>query len=362
MSTASTASTVGAPGAPQRPTSTVPGRVLRVGGLSARWHPRTAVVCAALVVVAAVLVVVAVSAGDRPLAPADVVRALLGVGEDGTRFLVMTLRLPRALAALGVGAALGVSGALFQTVVRNPLGSPELIGFTQGASAGAVAGIVLAGATGAALAGSALAGGVLTAVLVYLAAFRRGLLGTRLVLVGIGIGAMLNAVTWWLLTRAELTQAQVASAWLVGSLNARSWDHVVLVGVVLLLLAPAAAVAARWMRVVELGEDAAAALGLPVRRAQLLLVALGVALCAVGVAVAGPVPFIALVAPQVARRLVRGAGLGLVPAGLAGAVLLLAADVVAQRALPVPLPVGVATGVVGGAYLAWLLTREGRRS
>ncbi|WP_307844937.1 FecCD family ABC transporter permease [Actinotalea solisilvae] len=340
----------------------VPGRVLRVGGLSARWQPRAALVCAALVVVAAVLVVVAVSAGDRPLAPGDVVRALLGGGDEGTRFLVVTLRLPRALAAVAVGAALGASGALFQTVVRNPLGSPELIGFTQGASAGAVAGIVLAGATGATLLGSALAGGVLTAVLVYLAAFRRGLLGTRLVLVGIGVGAMLNAVTWWLLTRAELTQAQVASAWLVGSLNARSWDHVVLVGAVLLVLTPVAVVASRWMRVIELGEDAAAALGLPVRRAQLLLVALGVALCAVGVAVAGPVPFIALVAPQVARRLARGAVLGLVPSALAGAVLLVAADVVAQRALPVPLPVGVATGVVGGVYLAWLLTREGRRS
>lgn len=337
-------------------------RVLRAGPASVRWHPRAVVVGVVLGALVLVLVVVAVSAGERPLGAGEVVRALLGLGEPGTRFLVVTLRLPRALCAIGVGAALGVSGALFQTVVRNPLGSPELIGFTQGAAAGAVAGIVLAGATGAALAGSALAGGVLTAVLVYLAAFRRGALGTRLVLVGIGIGAMLNAVTWWLLARAELTQAQVASAWLVGSLNARSWDHVVVVGAVLAVLAPACVVAARWMRMIVLGDDAAAALGVPVRRTQLVLVALGVALCAVGVAVAGPVPFVALVAPQVARRLVRGAGLGLGSSALAGAVILLAADVVAQRALPVPLPVGVATGVVGGVYLAWLLTREGRRS
>lgn len=337
-------------------------RVLRVGTLSARWSPRALVVCGVLTVVTLALVVVAVSAGDRPLAPGDVVRALLGVGEPSTEFLVVTLRLPRALCAIGVGAALGVSGALFQTVVRNPLGSPELIGFTQGAAAGAVAGIVLAGATGAAIAGSALAGGIVTAVLVYLLAFRRGMLGTRLVLVGIGVGAMLNAVTWWLLTRAELTEAQVASAWLVGSLNARSWEHVVVLGVVLALLAPACVVAARWMGVIDLGDDTAAALGLPVRRAQLGLVALGVALCSVGVAVAGPVPFIALVAPQVARRVVRRPGLGLGSSALAGAALLLSADVIAQRALPVPLPVGVATGVVGGLYLAWLLTREGRRS
>ncbi|WP_221651871.1 FecCD family ABC transporter permease, partial [Actinotalea ferrariae] len=337
-------------------------RVLRVGPVQARWHPRAVAVCLVIAVVLLALVVVAIAVGGTALAPADVVRTLLGGGEPGTRFIVVTLRLPRALCAIGVGAALGVSGALFQTVVRNPLGSPELIGFTQGAAAGAVAGIVLAGATGVALAGSALAGGVVTAVLVYVAALRRGMLGTRLVLVGIGVGAMLNAVTWWLLTRAELTQAQVASAWLVGSLNARSWDHVVLLGVVLAVLAPVGVLAARWMRMIELGDDAAAALGVPVRGAQLLLVALGVALCAAGVAVAGPVPFIALVAPQVARRLVRASGLGLVSSALAGAALLLAADVAAQRVLPVPLPVGVATGVVGGVYLAWLLTREGRRT
>ncbi|WP_255491719.1 MULTISPECIES: iron chelate uptake ABC transporter family permease subunit [unclassified Actinotalea] len=335
--------------------------VLRLGPLSLRWRVRTLVVGAGLVLAMLALLVVAVSVGARSVAPGEVVLALLGVDTGGSSFIVRELRLPRALCAVGVGAALGMSGALFQTVVRNPLGSPELIGFTQGASAGAVAGIVLAGATGAALAGSALAGGFVAAVVVYLGAFRRGLLGTRLVLVGIGVGAMLNAVTWWLLTRAELTQAQVASAWLVGSLNARSWDHVWLVVVVLAVLAPACLAVAPWLRMIDLGEDAASALGVPVRRAQLVLVVLGVALCALGVAVAGPVPFIALVAPQVSRRLVRGTGLALAPSALTGALLLLAADVVAQHALPVAMPVGVATGVVGGVYLAWVLSREGRR-
>ena len=338
-------------------------RVARpTAGVSWRWHPRTVVVCGALAALVLVLLVVAVTVGDFPIGVGEALRSLVGRGEGSGAFIVGELRLPRALAAVGVGAALAVSGAIMQTVVRNPLGSPELIGFTQGASAGAVAGIVLAGATGVALAGSALAGGVATAVVVYLAAFRRGVLGTRLVLVGIGVGAMLNAVTWWLLTRAQLTTAQTAAAWLVGSLNARGWGHVTVLAIVLAVLAPIGLVAARWLRMIELGNDAATALGLPVQRAQLVVVSLAVALCAVAVATAGPVPFVALVAPQLARRLVRGAGVGLISAGLMGAVLMQASDIVAQRVLaPVALPVGVTTGVLGGAYLAWLLSREGRR-
>lgn len=348
------------PDRPDRPTTSV--RVLRGPlGLSWRWRPRAVAVGAGLVVVLLALLVLAVMVGDFPVAFGDVVAALLGRAEGPSAFIVAELRLPRALAGIGAGAAFAVSGAIFQTLVRNPLGSPELIGFTQGASAGAVAGIVLGGATGAALAGSALAGGIATAVVVYLAAFRRGLLGTRLVLVGIGVGAMLNAVTWWLLTRAELTTAQSAAAWLVGSLNARTWTNVLVLAVALAVLVPGGVVVARWLRMVELGDEAARALGLPLRRVQLAAVALAIALCSAAVATAGPVPFIALAAPQLARRLVRGPGIGLVTSALVGAVLLLASDIVAQRALaPVGLPVGVTTGILGGAYLAWLLGTEGR--
>lgn len=340
--------------------STVPGRVVRpTPWLSWRWSPRGVAVCGGLAVVALLLLAVAVSVGDVPVPRADVVAALVGQGEGPARFIVTELRLPRALAALAVGAALAMSGAVFQTVVRNPLGSPELIGFTQGAAAGAVVGIVTAGATGVLLAGYATGGGVLSAVVVYLAAYRRGVLGTRLVLVGIGVGAMLSAVTWWLLGRAQITTAQTAAAWLVGSLNARGWSHVVMLGSVLLVLAPLAVVAARRLRVIELGEPASRALGLSFQRTQLLVVTLGVLWCAAAVAVAGPVPFVALAAPQMARRLVGGPGTGLASSALVGAVLLLAADVVAVL---VGLPVGVMTGVLGGIYLAWLIAREGRRA
>ncbi|KGM08582.1 iron ABC transporter permease, partial [Cellulomonas bogoriensis 69B4 = DSM 16987] len=149
---------------------------------------------------------------------------------------------------------------------------------------------------------------------------------------------------------------------LVGSLNARSWTHVTVLAVTLLALTPVLVTGVRWLRLLELGDDAARALGLPVHRAQLVLLVLAVALCAVAVATAGPVPFVALVAPQVARRLSPGAGIPLLITALVGAALMLAADLTAQRLLaPTTLPVGVATGVLGGVYLAWLLTREGRR-
>ena len=330
-------------------------------GLSFRWRPRAAAVAAVLVGVVVVLLAVAIVVGDVPVPVPDVVAALLGRGEGSSAYIVTGLRLPRALVALLVGAALGMSGAVFQTVVRNPLGSPELIGFTEGSATGAVVGIVLYGLTGAALAGAAVTGGTVAAVLVWLLAYRRGVLGTRLVVVGIGIGAMANAVTWWLLSRAELTQAQTAAAWLIGSLNARGWTHVAVLASVLAVLLPLAVVAARWLRMIELGDQAARGLGLPFGRAQLLVVGLGVVWCAAAVAVAGPVPFVALAAPQVARRLVRGPGIGLGTTALVGAALLLAADVVAQR-VGTGVPVGVMTGVLGGVYLAWLVAREGRRA
>lgn len=340
-----------------------PGTItLRLAGdrVSTRFSRRGALVCGALTLGVLVLLGVALSVGDYPVAPADVVRTLLGGGEGSQDFIVRTLRLPRALAAIGVGIALGISGAIFQSIIRNPLGSPDLIGFSQGAAAGAVAGIVLLGLGGSAVAGAAAGGGMVAALAVYLIAYRRGTSGYRLVLVGIGCGAMLNAIVWWLLTRADITTAHAAAVWIIGSLNATSWDAVVLLAVVLLALAPALVVGSRWLPVLDLGEDAARGVGVPVQRAQGVLIGLAVLLVAAAVAVGGPIPFVALVAPQVARRLTRG-GIGLAASGLTGAVLLLASDVLAQRLLaPVSLPVGVMTGVLGGVYLTWLLSREWR--
>ncbi|SDQ87062.1 iron chelate uptake ABC transporter family permease subunit [Quadrisphaera sp. DSM 44207] len=330
---------------------------------SALLPPRTLAVCAATAAVGAAVAVLAMTTGEFPLAPVDVVRSLLGAGEPGTDFVVLQLRLPRVLVAVGVGVALAVSGALFQALTRNPLGSPDVVGFTMGASAGAVAALVLGGATGWGVPASAVLGGTATAAAVYALAWRagHGTAGYRLVLVGVAVQALATAVVSWLLVRGQVQDAQQAVVWLTGSLNGRSWEQVVPLAVALAVLLPCAALLVRPLGMLALGDDAAVGLGVRVQRTQLLVGAVGVVLAALAVAAAGPVAFVALAAPQVAARLVRSPGPQLLASALVGATLLLAADWLAQRVLaPAQVPVGVVTGLLGGAYLAWLLSREWR--
>jgi iron complex transport system permease protein len=307
------------------------------------------------------LLVISVGTGEIAIPPGEVIATLLGGGDRATGFVIETLRLPRALCGLLVGLALGASGAIFQSITRNPLGSPDIIGFVQGASAGAVLEIVVLGGGTFAIAAGATVGGVGTAVVVYLLALRGGASGYRLILIGIGISAMLVAVTDYLLTRSTLEEAQAANVWLTGSLNGRGWEHVRPIAAVLVVLAPVVALLTRELRMLELGDDAARALGVGVERARLALVLVAVALTAVATASAGPVVFVALAAPQIARRLTRAGGPGVACAALMGAVLLLGADCAGQR-IPgeTQLPVGVLTGVLGGVYLSWLLVREWR--
>jgi iron complex transport system permease protein len=341
------------------------GRIVRVPvlGLHVRLHPRVLGVAAALAVLVVVFVVLAVSTGDYPIGLGDVVMTLLGQGDAGMSFVVETIRLPRALTAILVGAALGAAGAIFQSVTRNPLGSPDIIGFTSGATAGAVFQIVIldAGASGAAL--GALAGGLTTAAVVWGLAFRggQGIQGYRLILVGIGISFVMLAITNYLFTRAKLEHAITANVWITGSLNGRGWEHVVPVALALVVILPLVFALARELGMMELGDDAAQALGVQVGRARNGLLLLAVALTAVATSAAGPVLFVALASPQIARRLTRATGPNVGVAALTGAVLLIASDFAAQRVFPgQQLPVGVVTGLVGGAYLIWLLSNEWR--
>lgn len=334
---------------------------LSAGRLTVRVDRRTAAVSAGLAVVVAAALAVSVSVGDFPIPLADVVPAIVGLGNPDSDFIIRTLRLPRALTGALVGAAFGLSGAIFQSLARNALASPDVIGITAGASAAAVAIIVWVGGSSTVVAGGALAGALVTAAAIYLLAYRRGVVGYRLVLVGIGVAALLSALTSYLLTRAEIFQAQRATVWLTGSLNGRSWDHVRPVAVALVLLLPVTLALGRQLRLLELGDDTAKGLGVRVERARGALITAGVALAAVATASAGPVAFVALVAPQIARRLVHAAGATLVPSALTGAALVLLADGFARRALaPTELPVGVVTGIIGAPYLLWLLARANR--
>ena len=389
-------------------TATAPVRVagrpaLRRGRFSGVLRPRTIAVTVlglALVLLAAA---VNIGRGDFPISIGEVLAVLLGGGERGQRFIVLDLRLPRSLTGVLVGAALGLAGAITQTVARNPLASPDVLGVTSGASAAAVLLIVLGGSSaGVAAIGAtlglplaALLGGLLTAVLVHALAWRRRIEGQRLVLVGVGVAAVGTALTNWLLTRAEITDAARATVWLTGSLNARGWEHVVPVGAALVVLVPVALLLGFGLGALQLGDDTARGLGLRVdrERAALLvlvpvalllgfglgalqlgddtarglglrvdreraaLVVVAVALAAVATASAGPIAFVALVVPQICQRLVGAARPPLLASAVYGALLVLVADLVARTVLAVELPVGIVTAILGAPYLLFLLTR-----
>lgn len=337
-------------------------RAVRTAGhYSFRVNVRAALVIVLLAALAAGTAVVLIGSGDFSMTPGEVVTTLFGHGTFQQEFIVTDLRLPRVLVGLLVGAALGVGGAVFQTISRNPLGSPDVLGFGQGATVGALTVIVLFQGGAAAVAGGAVAGGLLTGVAVYVLAWKRGVHGFRLVLVGIGAAAMLTAATQYLITKANLVDATRAVVWMTGSLDGRDWAQVWPLLVVCGALLPLVFAHGPALRVMEMGDDAAYALGVRVERTRLVLMGSAVLLVAVATAAAGPIAFVSLSAPQLARRLTRSTGPNLVAATFMGAALLLVADWVSMEAFgDRQLPVGVVTGVLGGCYLLWLLVSERR--
>ena len=329
--------------------------------LSLRLRVRTVAVCAALLTSAFGVAVLALGTGDVVLSPAEVLAALAGRGSPVADLVVLDLRLPRVLLALAVGAALGLSGAIFQALTRNPLGSPDVIGFNTGAFTGVLLVTVTIGNGYYPVAAGALAGGLATALAVHLLAYRRGVQGFRLIIVGIAVSAVLTSVNQWFVVTADLQAAYAASVWEQGSLNGLDWKQVPPVAASLAVLLAALAACGPRLLLLELGDEVATGLGVRVERARIAYLALGVALIAVATAAAGPVAFVALAAPQLAQRLTGSAGIALVPAASMGALLLVSSDWVAQHAFaPTQLPVGVVTVTLGGAYFAWMLTRAAR--
>lgn len=324
-------------------------------------RPWTWVMCVGLAAATFLVFCVGISIGGYPLALPDVIRALWGSGDEYALLVVRELRLPRALVALLVGAAFGMSGALLQTITRNPLASPDVIGITQGAGTAVVAGIVLGLGSGLGTQILGLGGGVATALLIYVLAWQRGVSGYRLVLIGIGVSWMCIATTDYLMTEAQVYQAQEAMGWLTGNLNGRDMDDARPVGLAMLVLVPAALILSRWMRPLQLGDETARSLGTPVQLVRLALVLTSVGLAAFATAAAGPVLFVALAAPQIAQRLCRQSSPPLLASALTGSLIVLGSDIVARQLLAeTELPVGVVTGAFGAPFLLWLLARANR--
>ncbi|MFD8229049.1 FecCD family ABC transporter permease [Streptomyces massasporeus] len=340
---------------------------VRLGRVSFVWRPWLLSVTLLLAAAAFLVFCVSIAVGDFPIGLPQVIATIFGRGEQVDQFIIMDLRMPRALAGLVVGVALGVSGAITQSIARNPLASPDVLGITSGASAVAVFLVTVSGGTAAAivdsvgLSAAALAGGLGTGLLVYFLAWRRGIDGFRLILIGISVSAVMEAITTWLLVTADIRDVARAQAWLVGSLEDRSWGEVWTAlwgGLALLLVVSCVAFQFRPM---HFGDEVAAGLGVRYTRVRAVLLLCAVLLAGVAVSAAGPVPFVALVAPQVAMRLARCPTPPMVASGLVGALLLIGSDLVARTALPVSLPVGVVTAAIGGPFLVHLLVRANLR-
>lgn len=329
------------------------------GGLSFRLDVRAFVVVLLLLAAALAASVVLIGTGDFPISAGDVLKTLMGDGNAGQEFIVNELRLPRVLVGLLVGASLGLGGALFQAVSRNPLGSPDILGLGQGATAGALTVIVLFSGSAGEVTVGALVGGLGAGLAIYLLAWKQGVHGYRLVLVGIGVSAILTAVNGYLLTKSTITEAAQAVVWMTGSLSGRDWEQVWLLLWLCAVLVPLVLGNARALRMMEMGDDVSYALGVRVERVRALLMVAAVLLTATATAAAGPVSFVALTAPQLARRLTRSPGPNLLPSLCMGAALLVTADWLSQKVFGADqMPVGVVTGVLGGVYLLWLLVTE----
>ncbi|MTD13277.1 iron chelate uptake ABC transporter family permease subunit [Nakamurella sp. YIM 132087] len=319
---------------------------------------RIAVGCLGTVLLA--LLIAAMFVGSLPLGPAAVWSGLTGTADENTVYSVRSLRVPRALTAVLVGIALGASGVIFQSLARNVLASPDILGITAGGSLGAVLVLVYTTGSTVLIACGALGGAAVVALLVVALSARRGLSPYRLVLVGIGVQVLCDAALTLVLTSRRMEEVENLSRWLVGSLNVRNWTHVLWAVVALAVLLPVLAGTARTLAVLQLGDAMASGLGAATGRARLVLVMVGAALAATAVAVAGPISMLAFVAPPLARWLT-GRPLPILASALTGAVLLLAADL-AGRVLfgELVLPVGVTTGLIGGPYLILLLVRANR--
>lgn len=326
-----------------------------------RRRRRFLLVAGALALATLAAVTLTLTLGSFRIGIPDVVASLLHLADNASiDFVVRELRLPVAVSALAVGAALGTSGTIFQQLLRNPLASPDIVGISAGASLAAVIGITVLQVSSLAICGLALVGALLGSALMYLLAWRDGLSGYRFVLIGIGVSATFEGIVGYLITRTDEYEAREALHWLNGTVGRADDAQQYTLAAALVVLLPLTILLERQLRLLELGDETARNLGGRVEGAKLALMGLAVLLVALATAVAGPIIFVALIAGPVAQRLLGPAAGGVLPAALMGAALLLGADLIANHVLPTPLPTGIVTGALGAPYLIWLVATTNR--
>jgi len=325
-----------------------------------RQSTRRRVVTLVLAVLVVAAFATSLMVGRTFYPPSDVWRVVVGDDVPGASYAVGRLRLPRAVLALIAGCCFGLSGVTFQTMLRNPLASPDVIGISAGASTAAAFAIVTLSLGGTAVSLFAIVVGLGVAMLIYVLSYRDGVAGTRLILIGIGIAAMLQSITAYILSQAGAWDLQEAQRWLTGSLNGADWQDVLPALAALVVLAPVLLSQVRDLDLLQLGDDAASALGVRVELTRLVVIVAAVGLIAFATAATGPIAFVAFLAGPIAARIIGPGGSLLVPAALVGALLVLVADLCGQYAFDHRYPVGIVTGVLGAPYLVYLIIRSNR--
>ena len=305
-----------------------------------------------------------IKSGSYFLSYSQIWHSIINPGENATvDRIVWRLRFPRIITALFVGGTLGLAGAVFQSLSRNPLGSPDILGFTTGAATGAILQIILINAGPWQTILAAIAGGLITSFIIFLLSYTRHqpLSITRLVLIGIGIGATLSGINTILLVMGNLDQAASAQLWLSGSLNIRTLQHALSIALIFLVVTSIIFSQSRKLSLMELGDDLAKQLGINLKRTRLISIIAAIILTAGAIAVAGPIAFVALAAPQLAKRIIKSPNLVLLASALMGAILVAGADLLTLRfTLNLNLPIGLVTGLLGATYLIWLLKYQSR--
>lgn len=326
---------------------------------------RTLIMILLLLAANVITMIICVGLGSTFISPIAVIRTLFGVGDPADAMIIFSLRMPRVVVAVMVGAALSISGALLQGIVRNPLTSPDIIGISGGASLGTVIFILYFSHVSIRFMPiSSIAGAFAAALLIYLFAYRRGITPLRLVLIGIGMSTAITAVTYMLILSSSFTPTAVAVkafTFMTGSIYGVSWDRDVLTMLPwMVILIPAALIYARHLNVQELGDEVATSVGSSVQVKRTILLVISVALAGVAVAIGGAINFIGLMAPHIARKLVGPAYGGVIPvSALIGSLVLLLSDLVARIAfIPLDIPAGVFTAAIGAPFFIYLLYRH----
>ena len=334
--------------------------------VSFRIPRRVPPVVVALALVTLAGIVINVGYGEYYIPPLNVLKTLLGIdtGDRDYSFIINTLRLPRVLVAFLAGIGLAVSGTIFQGLARNPLAAPEIIGVSAGASLSAVTVIVLLPSVPAfVLPFAAFGGAFAAALLIYLLAWNKGSSPLRLILIGVGIAAVANALISVMLTFGNITSVSQALIWITGSVYGRGWEHIGSLLPWLAVFVPLALLLSGELNALHLGDDIARGLGSRVELVRGLLLLASVALVGSTIAAAGNIGFVGLIAPHLARRLVGPAHEGLLPtAAMIGGAIVVLADLLGRSlAAPIDLPCGVITAAIGAPYFLYLLYRSQKK-